>query len=69
MPFGRPEMLARLVGTMRPLAVAEILRRYGSRAAFLRRFAEAARAQAVERFLLPEDAELLIHEAPRRWRG
>jgi hypothetical protein len=69
MPFGRPEMLARLVGTMRPFAVTEILRRYGSRAGYLRRFAAAARAQADARFLLPEDAELLIHEAPRRWRA
>jgi hypothetical protein len=62
-------MLARLVGTMRPFAVTEILRRYGSRAGYLRRFAAAARAQADARFLLPEDAELLIHEAPRRWRA
>lgn len=69
MPFSRPEMLARLVGTMRTLPLAETTRRYGTRAGYLRRFAASARAQAAARFLLPEDAELLIHEAPRRWRG
>lgn len=69
MPFSRPEMLARLVGTMRRMPMAVVRERYRTRAAYLTRFAEAARRQVAERLLLADDAEELIHEAPARWRG
>jgi hypothetical protein len=69
MPFSRPEMLARLVGTMRRLPLADLRQRYGSRADYLHRFAAAARRQLEERLLLAEDVDELLHEAPARWRG
>lgn len=69
MPFSRPEMLARLVGTMRHFPLAETHRRYGTRAAWLHRFAAAAREHVEAGFLLQEDARELVRDAPARWRG
>jgi hypothetical protein len=69
MPFSRPEMLARLVGSMRPFGLAELRNRYGTRAAYLDRFADAVRAEVTNGLLLEEDAAELLREAPGRWRG
>ena len=69
MPFSRPEMLARLVGSMHPFSLAELRRRYGTRAAYLDRFAEAVRAEVAHGLLLETDAAELLREAPKRWRG
>jgi hypothetical protein len=69
MPFSRPEMLARLFGTMRALPLRQLHERYGSRSGYLRQFAAAARRHVAERLLLEEDAEQLIRDAPSRWRG
>lgn len=69
MPFSRPDMLARLVGSRAPFALAELRRRYGTRAAYLDRFADAVREEVELGLLLPEDAAELLREAPLRWRG
>jgi hypothetical protein len=69
MPFSRPEMLARLVGSMHPFSLAELRRRYGTREAYLDRFAEAVRAEVAHGLLLEPDAAELLREAPHRWRG
>lgn len=69
MPFSAPQMLARLVGTMRRLPLRDIHERYGTRGAYLRRFAAAARRHVAERYLLAEDADELIRSATSRWHG
>ncbi|MCX7520696.1 alpha/beta hydrolase domain-containing protein [Microbacterium sp. STN6] len=69
MPFSRPDMLARLVGSMRPFPLAELRERYGSRAAYLDRFAAAVRDEVSRGLLLEEDASELLRHAPQRWRG
>jgi hypothetical protein len=69
MPFGRPEMLARLVGSMHPFPLDELRRRYGSRAAYLDRFVAAVAAEVDGGLLLAEDAAELLRHAPQRWRG
>ncbi|BDZ46044.1 alpha/beta hydrolase domain-containing protein [Naasia aerilata] len=69
MPFSRPDMLARLVGSRRPFPLAELRKRYATRADYLDRFAEAVRAEVGFGLLLPEDADELLREAPLRWRG
>lgn len=69
MPFGRPEMLARLVGSMHPFPLAELRTRYGTRAAYLDRFADAVRAEVENGLLLEADAVELLRDAPQRWRG
>jgi hypothetical protein len=69
MPFGQPEMLARLVGSMRPFSIGELRGRYGSRAAYLDRFAAAVRDEVRHGLLLDEDADELLRQAPGRWRG
>lgn len=69
MPFGDPQMLARLVGSMRPFTIAELRERYGSRAGYLDRFALAVRDQVRSGLLLDDDADELLREAPKRWRG
>ena len=69
MPFGQPEMLARLVGSMRPFSIGELRGRYGSRAAYLDRFAAAVRDEVRHGLLLDADADELLRQAPERWRG
>ncbi|THG31597.1 hypothetical protein E6C64_05865 [Naasia lichenicola] len=69
MPFGDPEMLAWLVGSMRLLPLSELRRRYGNRSAYLRRFAESVAAERARGLLLDEEARELLREAPSRWRG
>lgn len=69
MPFARPEMLARLVGARHPFPAEELLRRYGSRAGYLERYAEAVRASVASGLLREPDALELLREAPGRWRG
>ncbi|MEO6531941.1 MAG: alpha/beta hydrolase domain-containing protein [Pseudolysinimonas sp.] len=69
MPFSRPEMLARLVGSMHPFALAELRRRYGTRASYLDQFAAATREQVATGLLLEEDAAELLRTAAERWRG
>ncbi|GAA2749381.1 alpha/beta hydrolase domain-containing protein [Amnibacterium kyonggiense] len=69
MPFSRPDLLARLVGTMRPFGLTEVHRRYGTRAAWLRRFAAATREHVAAGLLLEEDAAELLRGAPERWPG
>ncbi|PRY13054.1 alpha/beta hydrolase domain-containing protein [Kineococcus rhizosphaerae] len=69
MPFSDPEALARLVGTVRRFPLAETRRRYGTRAAWLRRFAAATGQQVAAGWLLAEDGTELLHHAPERWRG
>jgi hypothetical protein len=69
MPFSRPDMLARLVGSMRPFRLDDLRARYGTRAGYLDRFADAVAEQVAAGLLLAEDADELLREAPRRWRG
>lgn len=69
MPFSRPEMLARLIGSMRPFPILELRERYGSRAAYLDRFAAAVRDAVDGGLLLAADADELLRTAPQRWRG
>ncbi|MEF2977183.1 alpha/beta hydrolase domain-containing protein [Subtercola sp. YIM 133946] len=69
MPFSRPEMLARLVGHLRPFATTELRERYESRAGYLDRFAEAVRESVASGLLLEVDAHELLRAAPQRWRG
>jgi hypothetical protein len=54
---------------MSPFGLAELRSRYGTRAAYLDRFADAVRAEVTNGLLLEEDAAELLREAPRRWRG
>jgi hypothetical protein len=69
MPFGDPQMLARLVGSMHPFSIAELRERYGSRATYLDRFTLAVRDEVRRGLLLEEDADELLRDAPARWRG
>jgi hypothetical protein len=54
---------------MHPFSLAELRRRYGTRAAYLDRFAAAVNAEVERGLLLEPDAAELLREAPRRWRG
>ena len=69
MPFSRPEMLVRLVGSMRRFSLATLRGRYRTRAEYLDRFAEAVSDEVEHGLLLTEDGRELLREAPARWRG